>query len=366
MGIDRRGKSWRARVTLPDRSQRSRSFRTKAEAVRWEVEQKTALNGGQWIDPSSKVTVAEYARQSASMRPHRSSTARHVTSKIEIHIAGTKLGDRRFAAVRPCEVQAWATERSKHLRPLNLRNLVSMVRSIFRDAVLDRLCSENPAARVKLPSYEKPLIVPLTVEQIEALEDAIDNRCRAMVTLQAGAGLRIGELLALRVSDVDFLRKTIRVQYQFAGTDSKERTAPKTPRSKRVVPVPQFVIDAIAEHLRKYSPGDDGTLFVTEAGNAWRHDFYGSKKFKAAVRAAGLPESTTTHDLRHAYASILLAAGEPVTTVANRLGHANPGVTLSTYAHLIADQDERTRKALEGAWGRSSVQQLSKQDHASP
>jgi integrase len=224
--------------------------------------------------------------------------ARHVTGRIENHIAGTKLGDRRIASVRPSEVQAWATERSKHLSPTNLRNLVSMVRSIFRDAVLDRLCAENPAARITLPSYEKPLTIPLTAEQVDAIEDAIDDRCRAMVTVQAWSGVRIGELLALRVSDVDFLRKTIRVQYQFADTDSRVRTEPKTPRSNRVIPVSQFVIDAIADHLRNYPAAEDGTIFVTENGTAWRHDVYGSKRFKAAVKAAGVPESTTTHDLR--------------------------------------------------------------------
>src|SRR4051812_5653399 len=252
MGIDRRGKAWRARITLPDRSQRSRSFRTKAEAVRWEAEQKTALNRGNWVDPSNTTTVAEYARQWASLRPHRESTARHVTSKIEIHIAGTKLGQRRIGTVRPSEVQAWATERSQHLSPVNLRNLVSMVRSIFRDAALDRLCAENPAARVTLPSFERPLIVPLTAEQVAELEEAIEPRCKAMVTVQAWSGVRIGELVALRVSDIDFLRKAVRVQYQFADTDSKVRSEPKTPRSKRVIPVPQFVIDAIADHLRRF------------------------------------------------------------------------------------------------------------------
>jgi integrase len=147
------------------------------------------------------------------------------------------------------------------MSPTRLRNLVSMVRSIFRDAVLDRLCAENPAARVTLPSYEKPLIVPLTVDQIEALRDAIPDRCKAMVTVQAGSGLRIGELIALRVEDVDFLRRTIRVQYQFAP-NSKVRTEPKTPRSKRVIPVPQFVIDEIADHLRHFPTGEDGTLFT--------------------------------------------------------------------------------------------------------
>jgi hypothetical protein len=107
--------------------------------VRWEAEQKTALNRGNWVDPSDKTTVADYARQWAALRPHRASIARHVTSKIENHIAATELEQRRINVVRPSEVQAWATERSKHLSPTNLRNLVSMVRSIFRDAVLDRL-----------------------------------------------------------------------------------------------------------------------------------------------------------------------------------------------------------------------------------
>ena len=314
------------------------------------------------VDPSDTTTVAEYARQWASMRPHRASTARHVTSKIEIHIAGTKLGDRRIATVRPSEVQAWATERSKHLSPVNLRNLVSMVRSIFRDAVLDRHCSENPAARVKLPSYEKPLIVPLTVEQIEALEDAIDDRCRAMVTLQAGAGLRIGELLGLRVEDVDFLRKTIRVQYQFAGTDSKVRTEPKTPRSKRVIPVPQFVIDAIAEHLRKYSPGDDDTLFVTPSGVAGGTT---STAQRSSRRCPSCRTARVDHNPRSPSCVRLDLASS------RRTGHdggeppraRQPWRHASTYAHLIADQDERTRKALEGAWSRSSVQKRASTDH---
>jgi integrase len=154
------------------------------------------------------------------------------------------------------------------------------------------------------------------------------------------------------------------VQYQFADTDSKVRSEPKTPRSKRVIPVPQFVIDAIAEHLRKYSPGDDGTLFVTENGNAWRHDYYGSRRFKRAVRAAGLPASTTAHDLRHFYASVCLAAGEQVTTVANRLGHANPGVTLQTYSHMLVDSDDRTRSALEGMKTRSAGPMRVSQDRS--
>lgn len=171
MGIDRRGKSWRARVTLPDRSQRSRSFRTRAEAVRWEAEQKTALARGNYVDTSSKVTMADYAREWAAMRPHRPSTMRNTSIFIEKHLAPTRLGGRRLSTVRPSEVQAWATERSKVIGPLTMRTHLSTLRAILRDAVLDRLIAENPATRVKLPSYDKPLIVPMTVDQIEALRE---------------------------------------------------------------------------------------------------------------------------------------------------------------------------------------------------
>lgn len=181
------------------------------------------------------------------------------------------------------------------------------------------------------------------------------EHAKAMVTVQAGTGTRLGELLALRVQDVDFLRRSVRVEYQFAPKTTT-RADPKTPRSRRVIPVPQFVIDAIAEHLRHHPAHKDGTLFTTSTGRLWTHNFYGFTTFRKAVRGAGLPEDTTPHDLRHFYASQLLAAGISVVTVAARLGHSDPGVTLSTYAHLIENQDESTRKALEAAFARSSVQ----------
>lgn len=71
----------------------------------------------------------------------------------------------------------------------------------------------------------------------------------------------------------------------------------------------------------------------------YRHDYYGTRIFSEAVRAAGLPPSTTSHDLRHHYASVLLAQGESVIAVAERLGHHNAGLVLSTYGHLM-----RTRR----------------------
>jgi integrase len=75
-----------------------------------------------------------------------------------------------------------------------------------------------------------------------------------------------------------------------------------------------------------------------------------SRAFRSAVADAGLPEGTTSHDLRHHYASVLLTAGESVIAVAERLGHENATLVLTTYGHLLPDAGERTRRAVDSAW----------------
>jgi integrase len=75
------------------------------------------------------------------------------------------------------------------------------------------------------------------------------------------------------------------------------------------------------------------------------------------VRDAGLPLGTSTHDLRHHYASVLLAAGESVVAVAGRLGHEDATLVLTTYGHLMPDSEQRTRRAVDDAWRAPGVPQ---------
>jgi integrase len=75
--------------------------------------------------------------------------------------------------------------------------------------------------------------------------------------------------------------------------------------------------------------------------------------FKPAANSAGLPAGVTSHDLRHHYASVLLAAGESVVAVAERLGHENATLVLKTYGHLMPDSEDRTRRPIDTAWSTS-------------
>src|SRR4051794_31624138 len=284
----REAKVYDVRFRDPDGKQRKKTFGKKGDADRFAAVVEADKLRGQYVDHSDRTTLAEYARAWAAARPHRPTTARRVSGLIEVHIAGTRLGDRRLSAVRPSEVQAWASDRAQVLAPSTLRNLVSLLRSIYASAVLDRLVASSPVVRVTLPRHERARVVPLTVTQVQALADAIPARNRAMVLTQAGLGLRIGELLALRVEDVDFLRRTVRIEWQFAP-GAKVRAAPKTPRSRRTLPLPQVVADVLAAHIAGFPPGADGSIFTSSVGAVYWQEVYASRVLPAAVKRAGLP-----------------------------------------------------------------------------
>jgi integrase len=342
----KRGDKYQARWIDDQGCERAETFARKGDADRrWKTAEAAVLVGG-YVNQKNDTTVTQYARQWAATRPHRELTAVRTATLIKTHIEATPLGSRRLVALRPSEVQAWATERSRRLAPSTLRLVVGTLRSIYNAAVRDRLVAHNPVEGVSLPRAEHVRVEPLTVDQVRTLSSAMPDRCKAMVIAQAGLGLRIGELMALRVQDVDFLRRTVRVQDQLS-LDGKRRVPPKTPMSRRTIPLPDLVGDALAAHIAEFPP-IDGLIFTTFHRLPWRREYYGQRTFKRAARESGIPD-TTTHDLRHHYASVLLNAGESVVAVAERLGDT-PAMVLKVYGHLMPDSEDRTRRAIDAAW----------------
>lgn len=342
------GKRWRARWYDPSGKECAKDFDLKRDANRHAADMEASKARGTYIDPTDKTTVIEYAHRWAEGRPHNARTARKLASTLKNHVEATSLGKRRLSSVLPSDAQAWATGRSKVLASSTLANVVYTLSSIFKAAQRDRLIGSTPFVSITLPEATHIRLVPLTVAQVRQLADAVPARCRAMVIVQAGLGLRIGELMALRKQDVNFLKRTVRIEWQIPPNGT-EREEPKTPLSKRTLPAPQFVLDELAVHIATWPPLDDGSLFYNTRKNLWNTSRY-AVVFRDAVARTDLPEGTTSHDLRHHYASVLLHAGESVIAVAERLGHRNANLVIKTYGHLMPDSEERTRAALDGAW----------------
>lgn len=350
---------WRARYRDPVGREHAKHFTRKVDAQRWLTSVEGSKLRGQYVDPDDRTTVAEYARRWASTRIHRPTTARRMDGQIRTHLEGSALGGRRLAAVLPSDVQAWVTGLAARLAPSTVAQQVTMLRGIYAAAVLDHLVGTSPVVRISLPRAELDRVVPLTVLQVRELAAAVPARNRAMVLAQAGLGLRIGELLALRAEDVNFLGRSVRIEHQLAER-TRERVEPKTPRSRRTIPLPAFVGEALAEHLQHWPALADGSLFWGQnSRRPYDHAHYGTKIFGGAVArlaAAGpFPAGITSHDLRHHYASVLLAGGESVVAVAERLGHEDAAMVLRVYAHLMPDSEDHTRQVVDAAWAKPAA-----------
>jgi integrase len=226
-----------------------------------------------------------------------------------------------------------------------------------RAAVQDRLLASNPMAKVLAPrDVAKKRVVPLTVEQVHRLADAVPDRWRATVILAAGTGMRQGEVFGLTVDRIDFLRRELTVDRQLVLVPGAPPTLalPKTDSSVRTIPLPRVGVDALAARLAAYPAGPGGFVFTSPQGQPQRHTAFSARVWRPAVKAAGLDgfddgEGATFHDLRHHYASLLIRYGERVKTVQARLGHATAADTLDTYSHLWPDSDDRTRDAVDSA-----------------
>ena len=122
-----------------------------------------------------------------------------------------------------------------------------------------------------------------------------------------------------------------------------------------------MVAERLAAHMATFPPGPDGSLFTGVNERPYDHAVYGTRIFGkavhrlAAARGATFPAGTTTHDLRHHFASVLLAAGLSVIDVADLLGHEDGTMVLRVYGHLIPGGEDRMRKAVDGAWRASEA-----------
>lgn len=335
---------------------RKRGFTSKRAAQRYADEQEADARRG--LTPlRSDQTVTEYARHWASTRPHRRTSAVKTAWIIESHIAPTKLGGMKLADVRKSHIQGWATDRAKVLAPYTMKKNLSTLRSIFQSAVHDRLVLTTPVVGISLPKAdERAKIVPLTTEQVDALAAAMPARYRAMVPVQAGLGLRVGELLALRVQDFNPLLRTVRIEWQFSNAEKDENGWPvraelKTKGSKRTIPLPKRVADAVAAHLAAYGPAADGTIFTNGRGRPVGSFYYVGDVFPAAVEKAGLPADATSHDLRHHFASELMASRKLTDKeIGELLGHEDGSLVQKTYGHVTANAADRALAAMNAIW----------------
>jgi integrase len=242
-----------------------------------------------------------------------------------------------------------------------VRLIKATLSSLLTDAVDDEIIDTNPGLQVGrkkrragavMAADRAQKIKPMSWEQRTRFLEAAQQERRFFVVFQvlAKAGLRPGEAFALQLGDVDFRAQTLQVERavnlgRIKPTKTYDcRTVDLTPDLLRVLH--HHVLRLKEEALRR-GWGEPVWLFPNDANHPY-DKWKAGDAFRRTLKRAGLPHFRL-YDLRHTYASLLLAAGAPITYVSAQLGHANPSTTLRHYAKWIPSQGRRWVEVLDRA-----------------
>lgn len=323
------------------------TFATLADAKDARSLQMTRLRTGAWVDPrDSRMTVRQWSEQWLAARP---STNRTVRSHLNARILPT-WGEVRLEDVTALGLQHWVNELvDEGLMPATVRDYYDTFKQMLAKAVTFGKLSATPCLprAVKLPPLGPPDIVVLTVEDMNLLEKQAPDRFKAMIHLGAWAGLRMGELIALRWQDILWDHNVIHVQQ--ARKHDRSIGLPKNGK-KRKVPVAEQTLDLLRQHRRDFGAGMNDLLFTTGGqrggrpldANNWR-----THVWTPLVEACGFDPKPTPHDLRHGHAGLMVMQGMDWKVLSDRLGHHKPSFTLDVYGWRRPDSHEVSIAALE-------------------
>lgn len=286
----------------------------------------------EWDDAAIAAAI-----QQGTLKP---STARSYRSMVRMHLKPA-FGSVRTDQLTPHVFAKWSRERAHdiedgELAPKTYNNLVNLLSVILTWArhPAQRYLAHDPLAGVKrLPrrQVERPFLEP---DQIARLLKVAGPQEDTIVMLGAYAGLRRGELCALRWDDIDWGDgQHGRIWIRRAISGGKLST-PKTKGSVRMVDIP----GALVANLKAYRVTQPGTdyLFETAEGTPIDPDNLIKRLFVPLVQRAKLP-AVGLHTLRHTFASLLISHGESIKYVSRQMGHASIQITADTYGHLFRE-----------------------------
>ena len=229
---------------------------------------------------------------------------------------------------------------SKQLAPATVLKAVAQVKEMFKHAVQWGYLDANPAQYVERPRVEIEEMQVLTPPEIRRLLDAADEPVRTLLLCAVLTGMRRGELLGLKWEDVDFEGNRLHVRRSLWRG---KFVTPKSRRSRRAIVLAPTLKAALARLPSRFA-GE--TVFTAPEGGPIDPDNFSSRDWARALRRSKL-QRIRFHDLRHTYASLLIAQGAHPKYIQAQLGHASIQTTLDRYGHLMPDVHQTEARKLD-------------------
>lgn len=325
-----------------------RGFITKRDAQAWEREQlnKTRADLSMTFDSFLEMYTADMK-----------SRLKENTWHMKEHILRTKIqpyfGKRKLAEIKPKDIIAWQNEMLNYrdkdgnpFSPVYLKTIHNQLSAVFNHAVKYYGLLDNPAAKVgNMGKAKSREMLFWTLEEYQKFSFAIMDKPISFYAFEVlyWCGVREGELLALTPADFDFEKNTVSITKSYQRIDGRDViTDPKTPKSNRVIKMPDFLSTEIQEYIHQmYNISDNDRLFDIS-----KH--YLLREMKRGSKEAGV-KRIRIHDLRHSHISLLIEMGYSAVAIADRVGHESIDITYN-YAHLFPSTQTDMADKLNLIW----------------
>jgi integrase len=347
-----------------DRRKIRRTFSSYSEARSWRADAKRQIDQGSLRAPS-QLTLRQAADgwlagaeagevRNRSGHLYKPSTLRGYRHALEERVLPL-IGGEKLSAITTSDLQLLVDRWQAEGHPAStLRNTIKPLQAIYRRAKSRGGLPVNPTRDLELPA-PRPREVEIVAPEIAArLLDALPAEDRPVWATALYAGLRYGELRALRWGAVDVAGGTIDVRESW---DAKAGgIEPKTRTSRRRVPMPAALRELILDRRLEEASADAGALVF---GCGEEQPFHAASLYRRADRAwraAGISERLRLHQARHTYASFMIAAGVNAKALSQFMGHSSIKVTFDLYGHLMPGSEREAAGMLDAFLERASSQ----------
>ncbi len=258
-----------------------------------------------------------------------------------------KLGEYEIQDLTPYILQCFVTDLTNHgnlktgkgLSPSTVNSIITVVQNSLRTSYTLGYAKEYIADKVKRPKVQEKRIECFSVNEQKKIEKYVLESGKESlfgILLCLYTGLRLGELLALEWSDIDFSKQEINVNKschdsKTNGTFGRITEFPKTLSSIRIIPIPKQFMSILKKEKRK-----SRSIYVVSNGEKNMAFRSYQRAFDTVLRKLSLPHRGF-HSLRHTFATRALECGMDVKTLSEILGHRSPTVTLNRYAHSLME-----------------------------
>ena len=339
-----------------------RTFPNKTDAEVWLTVKEAEILNGDWLDPESgRVPFAEYAAAWIEERPNlRPNSIQLYRYLLRCHLRPA-FESKTVADIREADVRRWRKKLvDAGVSAVTVAKAYRLLKAVLNTAVDDGLIKRNPC-RIKGAGQEKSPERPvLTITEVYALAEAVDQRYHVLVLLGTFGSLRWGELAALRRRHIDLEAGTVRVEHLLTELPGGgyQFGPPRSEAGQRVVPVPDVIVTELRWHLSCFTAKEhDVLVFTSPTGAPLRHGNFRRRDWLKAVEAVSVAE-IHFHDLRHTGNTLTAEAGANLRELVERMGHSSTKAAL-VYLHSTSER-QRTLADAVGRLARAELRKAKK------